>query len=146
MYGLAVDLTPRRAEIGLWQNSRRQKPDAFVLEWWQLVWTRQWNLGQQFREDQPQGENNENVVQNLPELKVPKFVPIESRVVLPPADEPGQGETRDHGFVESMAPAGADYSPVKGDTPVAGDMDDFPPCPEPTAPAGLGMDLSLIHI
>ena len=41
------------------------------------------HLGQQFREDQPQGEKNEDVVQNPPELAVPQFVPIESRVGPP---------------------------------------------------------------
>ena len=51
------------------------------------------HLGQQFREDQPQGEKAD-VRQDLPEMIVPQFVPIESRVVLPPADEPGKGETR----------------------------------------------------
>ena len=43
------------------------------------------HLGQQFREDQPQGEKSadEAAVQNPPELTVPQFVPIESRVVPP---------------------------------------------------------------
>ena len=77
-------------------------------------------LGQQFRDDVPQGEK-EAMVQPRSELTVPQtleFLPLnaeettqhipigmddESRVVLPSPDEPGGGETREFGGEASAA-------------------------------------------
>ena len=78
-------------------------------------------LGERFRQDIPQGESSASVPAPVehhpPEDRPHQFIPIpaslqnhrmmqedmnESRVVLPPADEPGQGETHDEFAVEEQ--------------------------------------------
>ena len=55
-------------------------------------------MGKQHRIDVPQGEKLEDGVRQPDAVAevLPQFIPLptESRVVLPPADEPGKGETR----------------------------------------------------
>ena len=55
-------------------------------------------MGEQHRIDVPQGEKLEDGVRQPDAVAevLPQFIPLptESRVVLPPADEPGKGETR----------------------------------------------------
>ena len=88
------------------------------------VWTGLRQRWEQHRIDAPQGEKLEDGVRQPDAVAevLPQFIPLptESRVVIPPADEPGKGETRvrevgddaEHEFAGLGRPVEEDEAPA----------------------------------
>ena len=85
------------------------------------------DLGQQHRDDLPQGEIVQSMGQDQPVMEAPNFIPLpenideplnmrdESREVPPPADEPGVGETHDLDGREQQAGPSMDIDMITED-------------------------------